>query len=108
MAISSNLFIDQGAAFSVVVDINNDNGTNFDLTSYTAAAQIRRTYGTTTAISFTTAIDIVNSKVTLSLTPVQTAALSGRYVYDLIITSTGTATRVVQGVVVVDPSVTRA
>lgn len=108
MAISSNLFIDQGTAFSVVVDINNDNGTNFDLTSYTASAQIRRTYGTTTAINFTTTINVVNSTVTLSLTPTQTAALYGRYVYDLIITSTGTATRVVQGVVVVDPSVTRA
>ncbi|CAB4125423.1 hypothetical protein UFOVP58_135 [uncultured Caudovirales phage] len=108
MAISSNLFIDQGTAFSVVVDINNDNGTNFDLTSYTALAQIRRTYGTTTAINFTATINVVNSTVTLSLTPAQTAALSGRYVYDLIITSTGTATRVVQGVVVVDPSVTRA
>jgi len=107
MAISSTLFIDQGTAFSVVVDINNDNGTNFDLSSYTAAAQLRRTYGTTISIPFTTAINVVNSTVTLSLTPAQTAALSGRYVYDLIITSTGTTTRVVQGVVVVDPSVTR-
>lgn len=111
MATISNLFIDQDADFTTTVTINDSNGSALDLTSYTALAMIRKTYQSTSATTFTStfASDRTTGQITISLTDTQTAALeSGRYVYDLIITdSSGTKTRVVEGIATVNPSVSR-
>ncbi len=103
--------MDQGATFSTVITVyQNDN--ILDLAGHTAAAQIRKSYSSSSSTSFTTAIDSTTStgKITLSLTSTQTAALEeGRYVYDLEITKTSdsTVTRPIQGTVIVRPNVTR-
>ena len=111
MATISNLFIDQDADFTTTVTINDSNGSALDLTSYTALAMIRKTYQSTSATTFTStfASDRTTGQITISLTDTQTAALeSGRYVYDLvIIDSSGTKTRVVEGIATVNPSVSR-
>ena len=55
MAIIANLFIDQGTDFSIVVDVTDATGEVLDLTGYSSAAQIRKTYGSSSAAaSFTT------------------------------------------------------
>ena len=41
MAIIANIFIDQGADFSVTVNVADVDGTTLDLAGYTAAAQMR-------------------------------------------------------------------
>tara|TARA_B100001248_G_scaffold214673_1_gene169292 strand:- start:1324 stop:1659 length:336 start_codon:yes stop_codon:yes gene_type:complete len=111
MAIIANLFIDQGTDFSIVVDVTDATGSVLDLTGYSAAAQIRKTYGSSSAsATFTTSTGTPSQgKVTLSLTDTQTSALSsGRYVYDLNITSgSGVKTRVVEGQAIITPGVTR-
>lgn len=111
MATISNLFIDQDADFTTTVTINDSNGSALDLTSYTALAMIRKTYQSTSATTFTStfASDRTTGQITISLTDTQTSALeSGRYVYDLVITdSSGTKTRVVEGIATVNPSVSR-
>lgn len=111
MATISNLFIDQDADFTTTVTINDSNGSALDLTSYTALAMIRKTYQSTSATTFTStfASDRTTGQITISLTDTQTAALeAGRYVYDLVITdSSGTKTRVVEGIATVNPSVSR-
>jgi hypothetical protein len=111
MATISNLFIDQDADFTTTVTINDSNGSALDLTSYTALAMIRKTYQSTSATTFTStfASDRTTGQITISLTDTQTATLeSGRYVYDLVITdSSGTKTRVVEGIATVNPSVSR-
>ena len=111
MATISNIFIDQGANFATTVTINDGNGSALDLTGYTALAQIRKTYESTSAISFTANIEspATLGQITISLTSTQTAALEyGRYVYDLIITdSSGVITRVVEGIATINPSVSR-
>ena len=88
------------------------NNLALNLTGHTVLAQIRKTYGSTTSTSFTTAIDSDPStgKVTISLTDTQTTALEeGRYVYDVLITnSSGIKTRAVQGIATVSPSVSRS
>jgi hypothetical protein len=111
MATISNIFIDQGATFSTTVTISDSDGSALDLTSYTALAQIRKTYESTTATTFTStfASDRTTGQITISLTDTQTTALeSGRYVYDLIITDVSdNKTRVVEGIATVNPSVSR-
>ena len=111
MAIIANLFIDQGTDFSIVVDVTDATGSVLDLTGYSAAAQIRKTYGSSSAsATFTTSTGTPSQgKVTLSLTDTQTSGLSsGRYVYDLDITSgSGVKTRVVEGQAIITPGVTR-
>ena len=111
MATISNLFIDQDADFTTTVTVNDSTGSALDLTNYTALAMIRKTYQSSTATTFTSSFvsPRTTGQITISLTDTQTATLeSGRYVYDLVITdSSGTKTRVVEGIATVNPSVSR-
>ena len=111
MAIIANIFIDQGADFSITVDVSDANGNQLNLTGYTAAAQMRKTYeSSSVSATFTTAIAAADGQVTLSLTDTVTTALSpGRYVYDLVVTDgSSISTRVVEGQAIVTPGVTRS
>ena len=109
VAAIANLTMDQGASFSTEITVY-QNDSIVDLAGYSVAAQIRKSYSSSSSTSFTTAINSTTSsgKLTLSLTPTQTAALEGRYVYDVEITaSDSTVTRPIQGTVTVRPNVTR-
>ena len=111
MAIIANIFIDQGADFSITVDVSDANGNQLNLTGYTAAAQMRKTYESSSiSATFTTSISASDGQVTLSLTDTVTTALSpGRYVYDLVVTDgSSISTRVVEGQAIVTPGVTRS
>ena len=44
MAILANIFIDQGADFSITVDVTDSSGDVLNMSGYSAAAQIRKTY----------------------------------------------------------------
>lgn len=110
MAIIANLFIDQGTDFSVVVDVQDATGSVQNLTGYTSAAQIRKTYGSSSAAAtFTCSHNGVGGQVTMSLTDTVTTALeAGRYVYDLMVTDgSGSKSRIVEGQATVTPGVTR-
>ena len=111
MAIIANIFIDQGADFSITVDVSDANGNQLNLTGYSAAAQMRKTYESSSiSATFTTSIAAADGQVTLSLTDTVTTALSpGRYVYDLVVTDgSSLSTRVVEGQAIVTPGVTRS
>lgn len=110
MAIIANLYIDQGTDFSVTVDVTDSAGDILELSGYTASAQIRKTYSSSSvSATFSTSIAELAGQVTLSLTDTQTSAIeAGRYVYDLnIISSGGVTTRVIEGQAIVTPGVTR-
>lgn len=110
MAIIANLYIDQGTDYIITVDVTDSAGDILDLTGYTATAQIRKTYTSSSlSATFTTGISAAAGQVTISLTDTQTSALeAGRYVYDLNIESAGgVKTRVIEGQAVVTPGVTR-
>ena len=110
MASISNIFIDQGATFTTTVTVTDANGDAVNLSGYSVAAQIRKTFLSSSATAFTATISNASSgEITISLSPTQTAALeAGRFVYDVVITASGgTKTRVVEGQVTVNPSVTR-
>lgn len=107
----SNLYIDQGSDYSTTITINDSAGSSLDLTSFTASAQIRKTYSSSTFIAFTVVFDTdrTSGKITLSLTNTQTAAMkSGLFVYDVLISDINSSkTRVVEGSVTISPMVTQ-
>ena len=111
MAAVSNLFIDKDADFSTTISLTDSNGNVLSLSGYSALAQIRKTYDSSTvAATFSVAITAATVQITLTLTDVQTGAMSqGRYVYDVVITdSSGDKTRVLEGRATVTPSVSRS
>jgi uncharacterized membrane protein YfhO len=109
MAQIQNIFIDQGTTFSLSLSVSDQNGDLKDLTGYTAAAQMRRSYYTTTSTNFTAVVSLPeDGEVTISLTAVQTSAIkAGRYVYDIEITGDEETLRVLEGIVIINPEVTK-
>jgi len=110
LAAYSELTLEQGATFSTTINVEDTQGTAINLAGYSASSQIRKSYYSTTANSFTATItNSANGEITLSMTAANTANLNaGRYLYDLLITAPNTTkTRVVEGIIVVLPSVTR-
>ena len=116
MAIAQNIEIDQDANYSQEFIAKTDAGVVIDLTSYTITATIRKSFATSTAVSFTTAKVAPHTAgtFTLALTYGDTALASlkrGRHVYDVVI-ETGVApdeikTRIQEGIATISPSVTR-
>lgn len=109
MATKANLVIDQGSTFSTDLSLTDENGDALELSGYTANSQIRKWYTSTNAsATFTTSINVSSATITLSLTANQTSNLvSGRYVYDVEISSGAEVSRIVEGIVTVTPQVTR-
>ena len=109
MAIKANLLIDQGVDYSTILSLTNDDGEVVTLAGYSANAQMRKTYTSSTAYTFSTTVDDTLGTITLSMTANQTANIvSGRYVYDVFTTDgSGLKSRVVEGIVTVTPRVTR-
>lgn len=108
MATKANLVIDQGATFSADLDITDENGDTINLAGYTASSQIRKWYTSSKFVEFSTSVNGDIGIITLSLTANQTSSLTaGRYVYDVEITDNVTISRIVEGIITVNPNVTR-
>jgi hypothetical protein len=110
MATISNLYVDQGSTYSNIITVTASNGQALDLSGYSVASQMRKSYQSSTYHSFTaTVYDAANGKIRLQLTDEQSGAIpAGRWLYDVEIeSSAGARTRVVQGIVTVQPQITR-
>lgn len=110
MAAYTEINIEQYASFSTTVNVEDSAGAAINLSGYSAASQIRKSYYSSTANNFTVTITgTANGEITLSMTAANTALLTpGRYLYDLVITApAGTKTRVVEGIVNVLAGVTQ-
>jgi hypothetical protein len=109
MAIIQNLTIDQGTTWSIIINVTDASGDIKDLTNYTVRSQMRKSYYTNTYIEITTEVSSpLDGEITMSLTAEETAALkSGRYVYDLEIEGNDETLRIIEGIITVNPEVTR-
>lgn len=100
----------QGDDYTALITVRNADGSAADITGYTALAQIRRDVAdadATVAATFTAAVS--SPHVLLSLTNAQTRALSGKYVWDLQLTSAaGLIATILKGKVSVEAEVSRA
>ena len=112
MATIKNLVIDQGATFTTTIVLSDALGNLLDLTDYATYASLRKSYASITAVDLNATRNptFTTGEITLSMTAAETAALRpGRYVYDVDIVSTDddSVTRVVEGIVTVNPGVTK-
>ena len=108
-AIPINLIVEQKADFEATFTISGSNNVAIDLTNYSAAAVIKKNYSSSTSTNFGIVfLDRTAGKLKLTMNAFNTSLLKeGRYVYDIVITSTsGVKTRVVEGQVTVTPGVT--
>ena len=103
-----NITCYQGATFDKKLVWSID-GTPVDLTSYTAAMQVRKTHPTeeyTFEFGEITLND--EGEILIEATADETANIPAReYVYDLELTNGETVTRLIEGVFLVTPEVTR-
>ena len=87
MATYEDFTIDQGADLALQIELVNPDGSQKDLTGYSVAAKMKKTYRSAESIDFTAVIPTPSLEgiVTISLTNLQTDVLStrGRYVYDV-------------------------
>jgi len=110
MATISNLFVDAGSDYSNIITVSSTNGQPLNLSNYTVASQMRKSYSSSTAYAFTASVyDAANGKVRLQLSASASSAIpAGRWLYDVEITSaSGTKTRVVEGIVTITPQITQ-
>jgi hypothetical protein len=109
MSIKTNLIVDQGANFVYNIYLIDADGNPFNISNYTANAQIRRTYTSYSYVTMNTAITGVSGLITLSMNAATTANLTNtRYVYDLELkNSANVVSRIVEGTVTVNLGVTR-
>tara|TARA_B100000427_G_C15458296_1_gene572849 strand:+ start:403 stop:738 length:336 start_codon:yes stop_codon:yes gene_type:complete len=111
MASISNLYVDQGSDFTITLSLTDSVDDALNLTGSSFLAQVRKSHASSTVkATFTTTNDGNGGNLTIKLTDVQTAALeSGRYVYDVMQTaSDGIKTRLIEGQLIVTPSVSRS
>ena len=104
------LTLEQGANFSVSMDLKDAAGSILNLSGYTVAAQMRKSYYSTTATDFTISItDAAAGQITMTMNSANTSNVTpGRYVYDVLLTSgAGVKSRIIEGIVTTLPSVTR-
>lgn len=111
MATNANLYVDAGADYFNTITVLDDTGIPLDLSSYTVKSQIRKSYGSTTAYNFNAEVyDAIDGLIRIHLSATQSEAiLAGRYLYDIEITQTesGIKTRVIEGLVIVNPQITQ-
>ena len=111
MASISNLYVDPGSDFSITLSLTDSVDDALNLTGSSFLAQVRKSHASSTVkATFTTTNDGNGGNLTIKLTDVQTAALeAGRYVYDVMQTaSDGIKTRLIEGQLIVTPSVSRS
>lgn len=109
MGTKVNIVIDQGTDFATTVSLTNTAGSQLDLTGMSAASQVRKSFTSSNAVAFVTALANNNGTLTLSMNNATTSSMSaGRYVYDVELTdASGIKSRILEGMVTVTPEVTR-
>ena len=113
MSAKYNLVCDQATTFNFIFSINNNN-TLLDLTGYTGTMTVRPFVGasTTTVVASTAngrmTLGGIAGTVTVLIDATTTGAIgSGRYVYDLVLTTGATVTRYLEGKFIVTGAVTQ-
>jgi hypothetical protein len=110
VATVSNLYVDQGSFYRTYVTVSSTDGIPLDLTNYNVASQMRKSYQSSTGYNFTSSItNPIQGRVRVELSSEQSRLIpAGRYLYDIEVTSpSGEKTRVVEGIVLINPEITK-
>lgn len=107
------LYLEQGETFSVDITLDSLNGSPYNLSNYSAKSEIRKSYwsaNSTASFSTNISADGTTGIITLSLDAATTQNVaSGNYVYDVFLTNqtSNTRSKVLEGILFVDPSSTK-
>lgn len=112
MAAYVELFMDQGTTFSNIINLTDDvTNTPINVYGYTVTSQMRRSFysANISANIVCTVTNASNGEITMTMTPANTANIKpGRYVFDVkTTTSTNIVSRVLEGMIIVTPQVTK-
>lgn len=101
--------IDQGSNYGLEFVVVDEDGELYDLAGATCAAQIRETKDSASSTAFASSINTTTSKITLTLTAIQTRAFTYYSGYwDCELTEAGgSVTRLLEGTVVISQEVTK-
>ena len=111
MSAKYNLVCDQATTFNFQFVIKNDE-TPWNLSGYLGTMTVKPfTNSTTTTLLATTAngkmvLDAPNGRVTVTFSSTETNIVPNRYVFDLVLDSGTTETRILEGKFIVTPGVT--
>lgn len=107
MAAVHNLYIDQGADFSAEIGIYDDFNIPWNLDGYTGEAKLKKSYYSTSSYDFNVSVSTDGTIILFMPSSTTSGIEQGRYLYDVVITSSaGTKTRVIEGLVTINPGVT--
>ena len=104
------LYLEQGTTFYTTITLDDVYGDVYNLASYNVSSMMRSSYYSSNAAAvFDAEINPLQGVISLALDAPTTANIApGRYVYDtIIIDQYNTVTRVLEGLIIVAPSVTR-
>ena len=113
MATVINFVVDQGTKFEGIAEITTEDGLPFDLTDYVPYSEFKRSYYTSTGYPITVTVlgNPQEGKIKLTIAPSVTENVRpGRYVYDVEVHNPNDPDdikRVLQGIITIDPQVTR-
>ena len=102
-----NLVIQKGTYFEEIFFLGAEDGLGLNLTNTTATSKVRKHPTAGIAHTFSTTTTVSDSTVKISMTSDKTAELpSGRSYYDVLLTSAGgTVTKVLEGTVFVEGTI---
>ena len=104
-----NIVIEQGVDYEDSFIIKEPDGSLIDLTGQSGTASIKKHPTSSSSVNFTVGLTTSSGTVTLSMGSSITNTLDeGRYYYDVILTTnnTGRKTKIINGMVKVNPSIT--
>jgi hypothetical protein len=108
MAVKSNIVIDQGTDFEVSINVLDANTTAISLAGFTGQAQLRKYYTSSRKYDFAVTISANTGEVTLAMSANTSANIAaGRYLYDCVLTQANIVSRIVEGIVTINPRITR-
>lgn len=110
MSTISNLFIDAGSDYTNIITVKALNGLPLNLSGCTVRSQMRKSYSSSSAHSFTCAVhNALTGQISMRLSAAESELIKpGRWLYDIEITNpSGGRKRVVEGVVTVTPQITQ-
>lgn len=109
MATKLNISVDQGSDYTLTLAVKDDDGSSTDLTTYSANAKFKKSYGSAQTHLFTTQVtDASTGQLKITL-PAETSSNVeyGRYVYDITIDSISldVTKRIQEGILIIRPKV---
>lgn len=109
MAAYVELEVEQYANFSTSINVEDDQGDFINLSGYSVSSEFKKSPYSSTYYEFNTEIgDYANGEIIISMHPeVSANIMPGKYMYDAIVTLGNNTIRVVEGIVEIQPGISR-